>query len=464
MSKKYVLDTNVLIGDPSSLMSFEENDVVIPMVVIEELDKLKNRPDVGHVARQVSRALDDLRSRGNLSEGVKLFEGGGTLKVVTCPASILDSMPIEVRDPSIHDNLIIAVALSLSRTQPSDQVVLVSKDVNVRIKCDAVGVQCQDYMHDKITGDRKQFYKGVEVFESPEWKPLIDQLYADTAGVPIPAGMLMNRPLYSNQIVIVKDGGQASVVSRVIEGPSGLQVKRVPEYKDVMGLKPKNKEQNFALSLLLDPTVNLVTLTGPSGTGKTLLSIAAGLDQLKGLGESSIYERVIVTRPVQTVGKDLGYLPGTLQEKMDPWITPIKDNLNFLVGYKSNMARLKKGRDNGNNNDVEPYLALLMKDGKIEVEAIPYIRGRSIPRAYLVIDEAQNLSLHELKTIITRSGEGTKVVLTGDIEQIDNSHVDIFTNGLTYAVEKFKEHSIAGHISLVKGERSQLATLASRIL
>ena len=478
MKKLYVLDTNVLIHDHDALMSFEDNDVIIPMIVIEELDGLKKSQDIGHIARHVSRQLDALREKGCLSTGVQLFPGGGMLKVQSLADGYIDTMPMELRNTKICDNVIITTTKWLIEDRKSrgevDPCILVSKDVNVRVKCDAVGIPCQDYFHTRVTSNKAQFYKGVEVFDDPKWKPLIDQIYAfqspasDAVGAPIgvsvPHELSSDKIVYSNEILVIKDSMQASVVVRVIEDKGSFFLTRIPEYSNVMGLKPRNKEQSFALSLLLDPEIKLVTLSGCAGTGKTLISIASGLDQLKGLGEHPIYDRVIVTRPVQTVGKDLGYLPGTLQEKMDPWITPIKDNLNFLVGYKNSSTVKRMKSDTTQHNDVEPYLAMLMKDGKIEVEAIPYIRGRSIPRAFLIIDEAQNLSPHELKTIITRSGEGTKIVLTGDIEQIDRQYVDIYTNGLSHCIEKFKDHSIAGHMTLTKGERSALATLASRIL
>jgi PhoH-like ATPase len=473
MKKTYVLDTNVLINDPDSIWAFEDNDVVVPMVVIEELDNLKNRPDTGQNARYVSRKIDDLRQKGNLYVGVQL-PGGGVFKICSTPEEFMDQMPFELRDRKKSDNVLIATAYWLSTKLLDEACILVTKDVNVRIKCDAINVKCEDYMKNRITSDKKQFYKGVAVFEDIKWSSLIASIYAGSQNpsleyIEVPPEMQEDNPVYSNQIVVVKDGIHSSIITTIVECQGKKCFKRIGEHKDVMSLKPRNKEQNFALSLLMNPDIKLVTLCGNAGTGKTILSIAAGLDQLSSIGSAPVYDRMVITRPIQTVGKDLGFLPGTLQEKMDPWITPIKDNLNFLVGYKKAQAgakRMKTGSSNvkDENDGVEPYLSLLMKNGLIEIEAIPYIRGRSIPGAYLVIDEAQNLSVHELKTIITRSGEGTKVVLTGDLEQIDNSHVDIYTNGLAYAIEKFKDHSIAGHITLLKGERSALATLASQIL
>lgn len=474
MKKTYVLDTNVLINDPYAFSSFEDNDVVIPMIVIEELDKLKSRPDIGHGARQASRNLDDLRDKGNLKVGVEL-PAGGTLRVVSIDSKSMSLMPIELRETSNYDNYLIAVAKCLSNDSSVVQpVVVVSKDTNVRIKCDALSIKSQDYLKTRVSTEGKDFYTGVAVFKDSKWKEFIDSVYTTTSSdmsvtFQIPEDMTIEKSLYPNQIVMIKDEFQSSLVMRVVEKDGCKLFKRVPDIKSVLGLKPRNKEQNFSLHLLLDPEVKLMTLTGNAGTGKTCLALAAGLEQLKGFGSFGLYERLVVTRPVQPVGKDLGYLPGTLQEKMDPWITPIKDNLNFLVGYKkvaqnNNLRRRMSDDRNDKNADVEPYLSLLMRSGKIEVEAIPYIRGRSIPGAYLIIDEAQNLTVHELKTIITRSGEGTKVILTGDTFQIDRTCIDMYTNGLSHAVEKFKYQNIAGHVTLIRGERSELATIASQIL
>jgi PhoH-like ATPase len=464
MKKTYVLDTNVLINDPQAIFSFDDNTVIIPMIVIEELDKLKNGHDAGQSARQVSRLLDTLREKGNLATGIDL-PNGGRLKIESLQVSMSSIMPVELQDAKIYDNVLIATAKRLSAASKTDPVILVSKDVNVRIKCDTLGLISQDYLKNRVTTDEKGFYTGVVVVEDQSYKSVIDSIYAaNGTGIEVPEE-LSDKQFYPNEIVVVKDGIQSSVISRVFEDVTGKKtIKKLPDIKDVMSLKPRNKEQNFVLSLLLDPDIKLVTITGAAGCGKTLLALAAGLEQLSGIGSSSTYEKMIITRPMQTVGKDIGFLPGTLQEKLDPWITPIKDNLNFLVGYKKMVNGIKRAKTKESNEDFEPYLALLMREGKIEVEAIPYIRGRSIPGSYFIIDEAQNLSVHELKTIITRSGEGTKVILTGDLQQIDNSHIDMYTNGLSYAVEKFKHHKIAGHITLLRGERSELATLAASIL
>lgn len=458
VKKTYVLDTNVLLSDPNSLNSFEENDVIIPLLVLEELDKHKNRPDeVGRNARQVNRALDDMRKEDvSLMRGVKL-PSGGTLRVC---ARINDRVPQEFDAAKVDNQIIALVADIRGFSEGSLDPILVSKDINVRVKCDAVGIKCQDYLKMRVADDPRKFYKGVEVLEVEEH--LIDEFYQQGSIDP-PSGA----KLYPNQILIIKsvrDGHTTkSAILRCIDQTKPLVP--IAKIDQAYGLKPRNKEQTFSLDLLFNDSVKLLTLVGPSGTGKTLLALAAALEQLKGLGNPSTakYDKLIVTRPVQPVGKDIGFLPGTLEEKMDPWIAPVRDNLNFLMDARRSKGRNRKRADERQGND-DVYLQLMQERGLIEIEAITFIRGRSIPNAFIVIDEAQNLSMHELKTIITRVGDGTKIVLTGDIEQIDNAHVDVFTNGLTYAVEKFKDHAIAGHVTLLKGERSELATLASKIL
>lgn len=456
MKKTYVLDTNVLLSDPNSIFSFEDNDLIIPMAVLEELDRHKSRLDeVGKNARHVSKSLDTLRENGSLIDGVELHNGG-TIKIVSIDGGFTKKLPPELL-ASKTDNMIIALMLHLS----SPNCVLVSKDINVRIKCDSLGIKCEDYLKMRVAVDENQFYRGVEVLEVP--LEYVNRFYTDGSVLLDPED-IGNKKLFPNQIVVIKTTGQdgntiKSALTKCVSHDKPLV--SIAKIESAFGLKPRNKEQTFSYDLLFDDNIKLLTLTGPSGTGKTLLAIAAALEQLKGLGSYSKYEKLIVTRPVQPVGKDIGFLPGTLQEKMEPWISPIRDNMNFLMGGKKG-AR-KKMTEPGKNVDGY-YLDILQDRGLIEIEAITFIRGRSIPNAFIIIDEAQNLSMHELKTIITRVGDNTKLVLTGDIEQIDNVHVDVYTNGLTYAIEKFKDYGIAGHVSLLKGERSELATLASKIL
>lgn len=455
--KTYVLDTNVLLSDPNSIFSFDEHNVIIPMVVLEELDRHKSRPDeVGRNARQVTRSLDNLRDRGNLMDGVPLKEGG-TLRVGKM--DVIENIPLQGLEAGKPDNMIIAFAKCYTSS------ILVSKDINVRIKCDSLGVKCEDYLKMRVADDPQKFFRGVEVVEVTEEQ--VDSFYLD-GKLDLAEDLTKSRKLYPNQIVVIKSvqGGQTtkSAITKCVA--SGQPLVPITKIEHAFGLKPRNKEQSFSLDLLFDDNIKLLTLVGPSGTGKTLLALAAALEQLKGLGDPSKakYDKLIVTRPVQPVGKDIGFLPGTMQEKMEPWIAPVRDNLNFLMDQRRNRPKKQRRSDGSRSPADDVYLQLMQERGLIEIEAITFIRGRSIPNAFIVIDEAQNLSMHELKTIITRVGDGTKIVLTGDIEQIDNVHVDVFTNGLSYAVEKFKEYPIAGHVTLIKGERSELATLASKIL
>ena len=428
------------------------------MAVLEELDRHKGRPDdVGRNARQVGRSLDDMRSAGgSLIKGVGL-PGGGVLQIVSINSGSLERLPPELREPKV-DNLIIALVKQLSSGQIPG--ILVSKDINVRIKCDSLGLKCEDYRKMRVTEDAQKFYRGVDVIELDE--ELIDYFFRN-GKLELPQQVLAGRKLYPNQIVVikhVKDGQTTKSALTKCTDPSGMLVP-ISKVESAFGLTNRNKEQAFSLDLLFDDRIKLLTLVGPSGTGKTLLALGAALEQLRGLGTLPRYDKLIVTKPVQAVGKDIGFLPGTLEEKMEPWIAPIRDNLNFLMDARRNRPRRKRQGAKQDDSDDNLYLNLMQRPGLIE---ITFIRGRSIPNAFIIIDEAQNLSMHELKTIITRVGDGTKIVLTGDIEQIDNVHVDAFTNGLTYAVERFKEYPIAGHVTLVKGERSELATLASKIL
>ena len=452
-TKTFILDTNVLLSDPGALNSFDEHTVIIPLIVLEELDNHKNRPDeVGKNARYVSRQLDALRDDGksNLSVGVKL-PNKGMLKVLSMPISTLASLP---RELSIEkaDNAIIAFALAISHA--GSDCILVSKDINVRLKCDALNLKSEDYIKMRVAGSQDEIYNGVSRVEV-DFDVMTD-FYKNT---PISLPPEIEATLCPNEIVVMKDyAGSKSAVAKFM-GP-GEPLERLADVNDVYGLNPRNKEQQFALDLLMDDRIKLVSITGAAGCGKTLLALAAGLAQVLG---SKKYEHLIVSRPVQPMGKDIGFLPGTIEEKMDPWIAPIKDNLNFLLGGRKKTVSKKRGEPD-REFKRDPYIDMMFEDKKIEIEALTYIRGRSIPNSYMIIDECQNLSVHELKTIITRIGDGTKIVLLGDLEQIDNTHVDMFTNGLTYAVERFKDYKIAGHITLLKGERSELATLAAKIL
>ena len=428
--------------------------MLIPILVLEELDKHKTRnDDVGRNARQVSRALDAMRVDGSFHDGVKT-RGGGIIRIVPSPQDPATLLPKELSVSSSVDNMIIGFMLSYK----DENLVLVSKDINIRVKCDAMGLKCQDYLSMRVSSDIDELYRGVKLIHTTE--DVVDSFYRNGE---VKTQNVTQEQVFPNQIVILKtvdDQGNTikSAMSRAYEDGS---LKSLAKIESVFGLRPRNKEQHFSLDLLMDENVKLLSMIGKAGCGKTLLAIAAGLEQLNTIGAQSKYQKLIVSRPVQPVGKDIGYLPGTLEEKMEPWIAPVKDNLDFLLGINGKKPG-RKSKDNLMSSD--PYLELMQQRGLIEIEAISFIRGRSIPNAYIIIDEAQNLSMHELKTIVTRVGEGTKIVLTGDIEQIDNVDVDAYTNGLTYAIEKFKEFSIAAHVTLLKGERSPLATLASKIL
>ena len=459
MRKTYILDTNVLLSDPNCFNNFKDNDLIIPMLVLEELDRHKSRSDeVGRNCREVTRILDDLSKKGSLREGVSL-PSGGTLRVMTAVEKKKSSKK-EALDSTSVDNMIINFALEQSRSS-TDSVFLVSKDINVRIKCSSLGLQAQDYLSLRVTDNFDSLYTGVKVITTTN--DVINSFY-DGANLNIKD--ITQDVVFPNQLFVLKSA-DANVVSALCRVSQHGKLLHLQKFENVFGVKPRNKEQNFSLDLLMNPAIKLITLTGRAGCGKTLLALAAGLAQLDSIGTHPTYQKLIVSRPIHPVGKDIGFLPGTLAEKMEPWVAPVRDNLEYLLcsssGKKLSKTRTKKNEDS-QNLFSDPYLELMQQKGLIEIEAITYIRGRSIPNAFIIIDEAQNLTTHELKTIITRAGDGTKIVLTGDLEQIDNVHVDSFTNGLTHAIEKFKDYDISGHVTLLKGERSDLATLASKIL
>lgn len=440
MKKIFVLDTNVLLHDPNSIFSFRDNDVVVPIVVIEELDKFKKGVDeIGRNARQVSRHLDALRLKGKLSAGVEL-DGGGTLKVELNhqrqdPCPLPDGLFL-----SIADNRILVIALCLEKDNTGKPVVLVTKDTNLRIKADAVGLRTEDY--EKDTVDISELYSGeTEMLAEPA---KVNELYERGELAVTDGGF------YPNEFVMVKDSMNPShtALSRYIAKKKSVVTLTTPKH-GVWGLSARNKEQNYALDILLDDSVRLVTLVGQAGTGKTLLALAAGLEKTV---EQRVYQRLVVSRPIYPLGRDLGFLPGDVEEKLKPWMQPIFDNLEYLMGPPEGKGHREK--------DFHGLVDL----GMLELEPLTYIRGRSMPNRYLIVDEAQNLTPHEIKTIISRAGEGTKVVLTGDPYQIDNPYIDSSSNGLTYVAERFKNEDIAGHITLSKGERSKLAELATQLL
>jgi PhoH-like ATPase len=443
MSKKtYVLDTSVYLTDFSSLKAFDNNDIIVPLKVLEEIDKHKKRQDgVGTNARQIIRLFDELRERGSLHDGVVLDADNPDSGLVYAKSY----NPAVIPPDWLHedaDNKIIATALTEQLNNRETKVILVSRDINMRVKCDSINLQTQDYFDSQVVKSVDHVFTGFAKYIVEDRE--IDEFY-DGDKIYIDGGL--EDELYPNQFVMLvsEDNPKKTAITifRSYEEPLG----KVIDYKRaVWGIKPRNKEQNCALSLLMNPDIALVSLIGKAGSGKTLCAIAAGLQQTIEDAGKPVYSRLIVSRPIQPLGKDIGFLPGTMEEKMAPWLKPIEDNLKFLMGSD------------------QLTLEMYMESGKIEIEALTYIRGRSISNAFIIIDEAQNLTQHELKTIITRVGEGTKIVLTGDVEQIDNIYIDEVTNGLTYGVEKLKDSNITGHITLRKGERSALATLAAKKL
>jgi len=460
MRKIFVLDTNVLLHDPQAITRFEDNHVVVPIEVVEEIDRFKRDPsEKGRNARQVSRLLDELRERGNLSEEVPIDESsGGTLQVVFCRSETLAQLPPELKSGN-GDNNILAVALEqrmheVMGSQPP--VVLVTKDTNLRIKADAVGLTAQDYTTDKV--DLADLYPGFcELWVSADQ---IDRVKGE-GGLPLaelPEGSGGQAGLQANEGVTLVDQLQPNhtLLARFdARSAALLPLQKAPKVR-LGRIQPRNREQTFALDLLLDAAVQLVTLVGKAGTGKTLLALAAGLHQV---ADERLYDRLLVTRPVIPLGKEIGFLPGDLEEKMGPWMQPIIDNLDYLLGGEESAHPTR-----GGHRAPRSSWADLKGMGLLEVEAISYIRGRSIPRQFMVVDEAQNLTPHEVKTIVTRVGEGTKIVFTGDPYQIDNPYVDAESNGLTWLVERFKGQGLAGHVTLMRGERSELAELAANLL
>ncbi|WP_448382997.1 PhoH family protein [Desulfosoma sp.] len=433
MSKTYVLDTNVILHNPNAIFSFQDNHIVIPLAVIEEIDDQKKRQDeVGRNARLFSRLLDELRSRGPLSQGVPLPNGGLIRVEVNHVAD--NGLPREF-DGHKYDNRILGLAHALAKER-NGPVILVTKDLNLRIKADVVGIRAEDYFSDKV--DYNELYRGFRTLyvEGDE----LNRFYREHS---LELSEEVN--LYPREFVILKHSAHPSQSALARHDHGRL----VPlKYADavIWGIRARNKEQKFALELLLDDTVRVVTLVGRAGTGKTLLALAAGLEKVM---EQRAYHRFLITRPVVPVGDDLGYLPGSREEKLRPWMQPIYDNLEFLF---------QEAEDPG-----EPIDHLIQR-GVLQMETFTYIRGRSIPNQFILCDEAQNLTPNMIKTLITRVGKGTKIVFTGDPEQIDHPYLDAGTNGLSTLVEKLKLEPLVGHVTLRQGERSRVAEMGAALL
>tara|TARA_R110002110_G_scaffold178719_15_gene383964 strand:- start:1303 stop:2658 length:1356 start_codon:yes stop_codon:yes gene_type:complete len=451
MAKKtYVLDTSACLTDADCIFNFGNNDIVIPLKVLEEIDKHKKRQDsVGINARKIIRSFDELRIKGSLQKGVRIGKGMGILRVAS---HNLESLPLDL-SKGIPDHEIISTALGENESNGNRKTILVSRDINMRVICDSIGLISEDYTENEVIKNESDLYTGFRSCLVDD--QIVDSFYANKEVFLDPEE---HKGILPNQFVMLVSSSNEKKTALCRFYTYMKPLEEVMDYKDgIWGVRARNKEQMFALDLLMDPTIEVVSLVGKAGSGKTLMAIAAGLDQV--LSNLNIkdklkddtycrtpYKKLVVSRPVMPMGKDIGFLPGSLEEKMAPWLAPVQDNLKFLTG------------------DDQTTLDDYMERGQIEIEALTYIRGRSIANAFIVIDEAQNLTAHEIKTILTRVGEGTKIVLTGDVEQIDNIYINEMSSGLTHAVEKMKFNDITGHITLKKGERSRVATLAAKIL
>jgi len=471
-----VVDTNVFLIDPNAYIKFPKQTIVIPLIVIEELDSFKREmSSIGKAAREMIRTIDRLRSKGKITEGVAL-ENGAVLQVYILEN--YDDLP-EGLDHAIKDNYILSSALQIMK-RTGKPTAIVSKDAELRIKADVLGITAWDYHEDGLHGDKLyQGYREADVADE-----FIDQFYNAASGNDgsnrrpwLDGAFLADNsiPLINNEYLTLKSPSRSALARCSADG----FLKPILERK-TMSIYPRNREQRFALDALLDPDIRLVTIAGKAGTGKTLLAIAAGLELLL---SDQMYRKLLVARPVIPMGRDLGFLPGELDEKLRPWMQPIYDNLEFLLedpNKQKDDRRLTKKRDSDRGDkdtkddaatDKDTMakkgastIAYLHQAGLLDVEPLTYIRGRSIPHQYVIIDEAQNLSPHEAKTIVTRAGEGTKIVFTGDFYQIDHPYLNLYTNGLTFTFNRMKGQSIFAHITLEKGERSELAELASQLM
>lgn len=423
MNKIYVLDTSVLVHDPYAYKSFINQEVIIPITVLEELDKLKSLPnEAGKNARVAIKNIDKISATGNLQKGIK--EDKVLVKVLIGSS--------DKKNLSLYgDTRILDLAIEIKKKRKN--VVLVSKDINLRVRAKANNIEAQDYDKEAKSSDH---YSGLSIIDDAEMaRDLIDNEPVRNIG------------LNQNHFVLIKSSKDKSIVGRVKRDNIVKLGDNSP-----WGLKSRNKEQACAMDLLMDRSVSLVTLDGVAGSGKTLLAVAAALEQVI---EKKTYSKIILMKSVHPVGKDLGFLPGTFLEKIEPYITNLKDALNFC---------LSKNNNNKKDATTNSYLDLLLAKKIIEIDAVTYIRGRNIPNAFIIVDEAQSLSKEEIKTILTRAADGTKIVLTGDIQQIDNPSLDAVNNGLSYAIEKFKEFEFSGHVTFMKSERSILAATAAEIL
>jgi PhoH-like ATPase len=463
--KNFVLDTNVLLHNPNAIFVFQEHNVIIPFTVIEELDRMKRKDDdLGRNARECIRHLDRLRDRGSLTDGVNWGEasptvgqggfGGGT---GTIRIDIKDHARPGVLHEDSPDNRIIAVAWDLHKQ--GHRTIFVSKDISARIKSDSLGIPTEDFENQKVDADH--LYNGYITLETDG--PTIDEMYrdrmlplerlGDALNASTPDGQTYRREMTPNQFAVLKDkddDNHTGLARRLADTDALIPV--TGPRKPVFGIMARNVQQTMALDLLLDDEIKFLTLLGSAGTGKTLLALAAGMNKVF---NEERYDKLLVARPIMPLGRDIGYLPGDKDEKLGAWMQPIFDNLAYLLSTRGSHIQ------NAESHSTEQRVQKLMADGKVVLEPLTYIRGRSIPHQFIIVDEAQNLTPHEVKTIVSRVGEGTKIVLTGDIGQIDNPYLDQSSNGLAYAVERMKGVAIAGHVTLAKSERSELASLAA---
>lgn len=441
--KTFVLDTNVLLHSALALESFVDNHVVLPMAVLEELDKFKSQStELGRNSRQVIRRLDSLRTQGALAAGVPVAEGGSLRVLVTPPVS---KAGLEADTP---DNAIIRLAYALQ--QAGERVIFVTKDINARVKADAIGIESQDFEREKVNFD--ELFSGYADAVVP--RETIDRIFAGEA---LDTARLQGHPNTFFELVAAEDPA-VHALARV--RPDGKVVEIDRRIDQVLNIQARNREQRMALELLLDPRVSIVTLVGQAGTGKTLLALAAGLHLVL---HEHLYDRILVSRPIVPLGKDIGYLPGTKEEKLVNWMEPIFDNLAFLLRQPIHVVPAPMQKK-GHKVSPQDRIQQLIADDILELEALTYIRGRSISRQFMIVDEAQNLTPHEVKTVVSRAGDGTKVILTGDPYQIDNPYLDASSNGLIYTAERLKEQSIHGHVTLRTSERSELAAIAAEYL
>lgn len=449
VSKIYVLDTSTIIYHPFCYKSFKKNTVIIPIPVLEELDKLKTYHDeTGKNARTFLRTLDNLikDSKGEIDKGIKI-DDEIVLKIET-DITMNDALG----SPLYGDNRILSYMLHATKENIHTKVILVSKDIGLRVRARSYGVLSEDYIKDTYSlNDVPVNHKHIDLSDDE-----VSDYYMNNS-LDVSDEDIERLQLKSNNFVSLRDSTGTDIThTRYMSATKKL--KPLNRTKNLFGVSAKNLEQQFAIDLLLDNDVKLVVLSGPSGTGKTLLTIAAGLFNLMERSDHK-YEKLIIMKPIVSVGKDLGILPGTKEEKLSPYLASYYDNINFLM---KNSQKGNKGK--GGSTAIDPYLSLMIENGTIEIEAISYLRGRSLPNAFIIIDEIQNSSMHELKTILTRIGEGSKIVLIGDESQIDNMSLSVGSNALVTAINKFADYPIAGSVLLTKGERSELATLAAEIL